>query len=148
MAIASEADVTGIEIRALHPAIGAEVRGLDLRRPLGAEQRQAVQQAWMDHLVLVFPGQAIADAEQIAFSRGFGELEVHHQKIIRSARAPEIFRVANVDDDGSLMRPGNPIVEQLAQARRWHTDSSFRPVPSMGSILRGLEVSSVPPPRR
>ncbi len=141
MAIASEADVTGIEIRALHPAIGAEVRGLDLRRPLGAEQQQAVHQAWMDHLVLVFPGQAIADAEQIAFSRGFGELEVHHQKIIRSARAPEIFRVANVDDDGTLLRPGNPIVEQLAQTRRWHTDSSFRPVPSMGSILRGLEVS-------
>ena len=141
MAVASDMDATDIQIHELHPLIGAEVRGLDLSRPLSADQRGAVHQAWMDHLVLVFPGQAITDEQQIAFGRDFGELEVHHQKIIRSARAPEIFRVANVDDDGNLMPPGNPVVEQLAQARRWHTDSSFRQVPSMGSILRGVEVS-------
>ncbi len=130
-----------IEIRKLHPAIGAEIRGLDLTRPLPAATRQAVHQAWMENLILVFPGQDITDEQQIAFSRGFGDLEVHHQKIIRSTRAPEIFRVANVDDDGNMMRPGNPVVEQLAQAQRWHTDSSFREVPSMGSVLRGVEVS-------
>ena len=141
MAIARQSSTRALQIRKLHPALGAEVRGLDLTRPLTPEIRDAVHDAWMDNLVLVFPGQAISDEEQIAFSRGFGELEVHHQNIIRSARAPEIFRVSNVGDDGEMMAPTHPTVTQLAQARRWHTDSSFRPIPSMASILRGLEVS-------
>ncbi len=141
MAIARESSTRALQIRKLHPALGAEVRGLDLTRPLTPEVRDAVHDAWMDNLVLVFPGQAISDEEQIAFSRGFGELEVHHQNIIRSARAPEIFRVSNVGDDGEMMAPTHPTIAQLAQARRWHTDSSFRPIPSMASILRGLEVS-------
>ena len=119
MAIARQSSTRALQIRKLHPALGAEVRGLDLTRPLTPEIRDAVHDAWMDNLVLVFPGQAISDEEQIAFSRGFGELEVHHQNIIRSARAPEIFRVSNVGDDGEMMAPTHPTIAQLAQARRW-----------------------------
>ena len=130
-----------LQIEALHPALGARVLGIDLTRPLTREQFAAVHDAWMDHLVLVFPGQPVSDTQQIAFARMFGDLETHHQDIIKSAHEPEIFRVSNVDDDGNLMAPDHPTVAQISLAQRWHTDSSYRSNPSMGSILHGLEVT-------
>ena len=66
---------------------------------------------------------------------------MHHQNIIRSKSAPEIFRVANVDEAGKLLPPKNPTMAQLLTTLHWHTDSSFRRVPSMGSILHGVEVT-------
>ena len=131
-----------LDIRPLHPALGAAVTGIDLAQPLAPETFEALHQAWMEHLVLVFPRQAVSDEQQIAFARQFGDLEVHHQDIIRSNSAPEIFRVSNVTDDGKLMDPDHASVAQISLAQRWHTDSSFRPVPSKGSILHGLEVTA------
>ena len=131
----------GLEIEPLHSAQGARIRGLDLRQPLDCKTFAAVHRAWMDHLVLLFPDQSISDAQQIAFSEMFGDLECHHQDIIKSIWEPEIFRVSNVDDDGNLMSPDHPTVAQVSLAQRWHTDSSYRPSPSMGSILHGLEVT-------
>ncbi|MBL6953038.1 MAG: TauD/TfdA family dioxygenase [Alphaproteobacteria bacterium] len=141
MSIANDRTGSELNIRPLHPALGAEVSGVDLARPLAPETFKALHQAWMDYLVLVFPGQALSDAQQIAFARQFGALEVHHQDIIKSRAAPEIFRVSNVDDDGNLMTAAHPSVAQISLAQRWHTDSSYRPVPSMGSILHGIEVT-------
>ena len=130
-----------LEIEPLHPALGAKVRGLDLTQTLSPETFAAVHAAWMEHLVLVFPDQPVSDAQQIAFARMFGDLETHHQDIIKSAREPEIFRVSNVDDAGNLMEADHPTVAQISLAQRWHTDSSYRTTPSMGSILHGLEVT-------
>ena len=141
MSIADDRTESELNIRPLHPALGAQVRGIDLAAPLAPETFQALHQAWMEYLVLVFPGQALSDEQQIAFARQFGELEVHHQDIIKSRSAPEIFRVSNVDDDGKLMTAAHPSVAQISLAQRWHTDSSYRPVPSMGSILHGIEVT-------
>lgn len=130
-----------IEVTKLHPAIGAKVEGVDFSEPLAPETAAAVHAAWMENLVLVFPKQAISDAQHVALTLNFGEPEVHHQDIIRSRFLPEIFRVSNVDEDGNLMTPDHPTMQQIGSARRWHTDSSFRPVPSMGALLHGVEVS-------
>ena len=83
-----------------HPALGAEVRGIDMRRPLDVETIQAVRNAWTDHLVLVFPDQCISDQEHVAFTRHFGEPEIFHQTSLnlRSDRVREIFLVSNVDE--------------------------------------------------
>jgi alpha-ketoglutarate-dependent taurine dioxygenase len=54
---------------------------------------------------------------------------------------PEIFRVSNVDDDGILMPPDHPTVKQVALAQFWHTDSSYRTMPCIGSLLHGVETS-------
>ena len=142
--MASLADSTAsvlLQVRPLHPVLGAEVRGVDMRVPPSAETFRALHDAWMQHLVLVLPAQHITDAEHVAFTRSFGELEIFHQKIIRSNRVPEIFRVANVDDDGNLMPPEHPTVKQVSLAQFWHTDSSYRTVPCMGALLHGVEVS-------
>src|SRR3984957_8473553 len=139
----SAADVSvGLKIRSLHPALGAEVRGIDMRAPLDPATFQALHDVWMQHLVLVFPGQHITDAEHVEFTRSFGEPEIFHQKIIRSRRMKEIFRVSNVDDDGNLMAPDHPTVKQVALAQFWHTDSSYRTMPCIGSLLHGVETST------
>lgn len=132
---------TALTVNRLDPALGAEVLGLSFADPLDSATRDAVHAAWMEHLVLVFRDQDVTDEEHVAFTRHFGDLEVHHQKIIKSTRVPEIFRVGNVDDDGKLIPPANETVKQLTSARRWHTDSSFREVPSMGSLLHGIEIA-------
>jgi len=130
-----------LQIRPLHPALGAEVRGVDMRKPMDADTFAAVHNAWMEYLVLVFPEQHITDEEHVAFTRYFGEPEIFHQQIIRSRRVKEIFRVSNVDDDGVLMPPDHPTVRQVALAQYWHTDSSYRAVPCTGALLHGVETS-------
>jgi alpha-ketoglutarate-dependent taurine dioxygenase len=130
-----------ISVTALHPALGAAIRGVDLRQPLDTETFQAVHDAWMRHLVVVFPGQPITDEEHVAFTRFFGEPEIFHQTIIRSRAVKEIFRVSNVDDDDNLMPPSHPTVQQVSLAQLWHTDSSYRNMPCVGSLLHGVEIS-------
>ena len=126
-----------------HPALGAEIRGVDMRRPLDAATRQEILDAWMKHLVVVFPDQPITDQEHVAFTRQFGEPEIFHQTSLhlRSDRVREIFLVSNVDEDGRLMQPSEPSQKQLSSSRQWHTDSSYRPQPSVGSLLHGIEIS-------
>jgi taurine dioxygenase len=139
--LAASAGPTSLQVRPLHPALGAEVRGIDMRQPLDALTYKALHGVWMQFLVLVFPDQPISDVEHVAFTRHFGEPEIFHQAIIRSARVPEIFRVANVDDDGNLMPPEHPTVKQVSLAQFWHTDSSYRRIPCIGAFLHGVEIS-------
>ena len=135
------ATATRLTVKPLSPALGAEVRGIDMRRPLDDETKQELLDAWMRHLVLVFPGQHITDEEHVAFTRYLGEPEIFHQKIIKSKSVREIFRVSNVDDEGRLMPADNPTVKQLSLAQSWHTDSSYKTTPCIGALLHGIEVS-------
>lgn len=129
-----------LTVRKLHPALGAEVRGVDACNA-DADVLKEVHDLWMEHLVLVFPEQHVTDEEHVAFTRLLGEPEIFHQKIIKSQRVPEIFRVSNVDDEGVLMPPDHPVAKQVALAQFWHTDSSYLQVPCTGALLHGIEVS-------
>ncbi|MBV8393118.1 MAG: TauD/TfdA family dioxygenase [Alphaproteobacteria bacterium] len=134
---------SAITVKPRHPALGAEVRGVDLRKPMDAATLQAVKDAWTEHLVIVFPDQPITDEEHVAFTRHFGEPEVFHQTSLklRSDQVKEIFLVSNVDAEGRVMTPSEPSQKQLSSARQWHTDSSYRRTPSVGSLLHGIEIS-------
>jgi taurine dioxygenase len=132
-----------ITVKARHPALGAEIRGVDMHRPLEGETLQSIKDAWTKHLVVVFPDQDISDQEHVAFTRHFGEPEIFHQTSLnlRSDRVKEIFLVSNVDEQNHLLAPSEPSQKQLSSSRQWHTDSSYRPMPSMGSLLHGIEIS-------
>jgi alpha-ketoglutarate-dependent taurine dioxygenase len=54
---------------------GADIGGVDIGKPLAAEDRDAIRKAWVDNLVLRFRGQPMTDSEHMAFTRQFGELE-------------------------------------------------------------------------
>ena len=136
-----QAQQSDLSIRKLHPAIGAEIRGVDFNRVLPEATVTAIKQAWAEHLVLVFPGQHVTDEQHVEVTRYFGEPEIFHQDIIKSKAVREIFRVANTDEEGNIMPPSHPTMRQLSGAREWHTDSSYRERPAIGSLLHGIEVS-------
>lgn len=141
MSAAAQNGASRLTVRKLAPSLGAEVRGVDMGKPLDPGTRQEIHDLWMEHLVLVFPGQRVTDEEHVGFTRHLGEPEVFHQKIIRSERTKEIFRVSNVDENGVLMPPDHPVAQQVALAQSWHTDSSYKAVPCTGALLHGVEVS-------
>jgi alpha-ketoglutarate-dependent 2,4-dichlorophenoxyacetate dioxygenase len=129
----------GFTITRRHPLIGPEIRGVDLGR-VDDEAFRRIYDAWLEHLLLVFPEQHVTDEEQIALARRFGDLEIHPSREHRSSRHPEIYRVSNVDERGNIIPQESTGWRYMNLTWLWHTDSSFREVPSMGSILHGIEV--------
>jgi alpha-ketoglutarate-dependent taurine dioxygenase len=140
MTLASPA-TSALSVRRLGAALGAEVRGIDMRAALDDATRAELLATWMQHLVLVFPGQRVSDTEHVNFTRYLGEPEIFHQSIIKSKFVREIFRVSNVDEEGVLMSPDSPTSRQLSLAQYWHTDSSYLKTPCVGALLHGVEVS-------
>ena len=96
-----------LETSPLHPSIGAAIHGLDLSRPLDSATVAAITDAWMEHIVLVFPNQPISDDALVAFGRQFGDLEIHPSLAHRASRNREIYRVSNLDEKGDFIPPEN-----------------------------------------
>lgn len=120
-----------MEVKPLSGVMGAEVRGVDLSRPIDLER---IQQAFDRHLLLVFPAQAIEPAQHIAFSRAFGDLQVHVLDQYRHPQYPEIYLLSNVK--GGKTTGEHPDKGTLV----WHSDLSFQKRPALATILYGLEV--------
>jgi taurine dioxygenase len=119
----------GLSLTPLTPAIGAEVAGVDLAQPLSPADKTALRQALLDWKVLFFRDQDITTEQHLAFGRNFGELEVHPF----AASKPDYPEVLAITHDRD--RPG--------RENTWHSDVTWREEPSLGSILRALEVPPV-----
>ncbi|HLG88112.1 MAG TPA: TauD/TfdA family dioxygenase [Alphaproteobacteria bacterium] len=131
-----------IRARKLHPAIGAEVTGVDLSQDLDAATIGEIGALWSEHLVLVFPGQSLTEARQIAFTKNFGELDVTVEDDKKSSKNPEVLRIGNVDEQGRRLAADHPIPRYFSTLTSlWHTDGSYRAVPSHASMLHALEVT-------
>jgi alpha-ketoglutarate-dependent 2,4-dichlorophenoxyacetate dioxygenase len=97
-----------LSIRPLNPVFAGEVTGVDCRRPLGRGEVAAIEAGMDEYAVLVFPEQELSDAEQIAFTRHFGELERnsragHIRKNEDHRLGPGIADFSNLDKSGALM---------------------------------------------
>ena len=139
MALTDTASEAGFTVARLSPALGAEVTGLDLARPLSAPDLATVKAAFQDHHMLCFRDQHLSDAELVAFSLQFGALEEYPEKDKTKGRI-EVYNVANVSPDGRHLSVDDQRVIYQRNNARWHTDSSYRFTPSLASILYGLEV--------
>ena len=139
--MAEELRRNALRTRPLHPAIGAEVLDLDLSQPLDDATLEEIKRLWSQHFVLLFRKQALSEEQQIAFTRRFGKLEVYIEADKRSAKHPEIVRISNVDAEGKIRPAQNDIARFFAiLTQLWHTDGSYKPVPSLGSALHAIEV--------
>jgi alpha-ketoglutarate-dependent 2,4-dichlorophenoxyacetate dioxygenase len=126
--------------RKLHPLFGVEVVGVDVKTVDGAIF-EAIVAAFNEHSVLLFRGQSLTDEEQIAFSRRFGPLETTIRSIASQAGTPShIANLSNVDADDRLIPTGDKRNIYNAGNQMWHTDSSFKKVPAMASLLSGREI--------
>jgi taurine dioxygenase len=114
-------------------ALGAEI-DFDLSRDMDERQFKEIEAAFHDNIVVVFRGQTLSNERQIAFSRRFGELEIHIVRKYLLPDHPEILRISNIrDESGELIG--------LADAGlTWHTDTSYLQRPSRCSLLHAKEV--------
>lgn len=113
---------------------GAEIQGVDLSQPMNDDTFAQVSRAFFDNEVVVFRNQKISPGQQIAFTRRFGVLEQHVRKEHRLDGYPEILIVSNV-----LNKQGQAIGVEDA-GRFWHSDLSYKQVPSLLSALYAIEV--------
>ena len=128
-----------VEIKRLHPHFFAEVSGVDLTQSFGPEILTEIQEAFAQHSVLLFRDQAFDDVSQIAFTSRIGPLERNIGGTLSSAKFgnehPEISKLSNVGSDGKTFEKGSDGAEFLKGNSSWHTDSSFKVIPALGSAL-------------
>jgi len=130
-----------VSIRQIHPVFVGEVSGVDLRRPLSCEEVAAIEAGMDRYAVLVFHDQDITDAQQIAFTRNFGEIENSAGGNVTKANQkrldPLMNDVSNLGEDNRpLARDDRRRLFNLGN-QLWHSDSSFRAIPAKYSILSG-----------
>lgn len=136
MAVAlSEIPRQSFEIRPLAGHVGAEIIGLDLRLPLNDQDFASIHRAHLDHHVVVFRDQRITPQQQIDFSRRFGVLQIHVLKQFLLAGHPEILIVSNIVENGQPVGLGDA-------GKYWHSDLSYKELPSLGSMLHAQELPS------
>ncbi|CAN5555366.1 TauD/TfdA family dioxygenase [soil metagenome] len=123
------------EVRRFDAAVGAEIVGLDISRPISDSDFARIHRAHLDHHVLVFRDQRVSPEAHIDFSRRFGPLEIHVLHQFQLADHPEILIVSNIKENGQPIGLGDAGVY-------WHSDISYKPKPSLGSLLHAQELPS------
>ncbi|MDH4386206.1 MAG: TauD/TfdA family dioxygenase [Caulobacter sp.] len=118
-----------LTVTPLTPTIGAEIDGLDLSQPIEAGEVSAVRQALLDWKVLFFRNQPIDTDEHLSFARNFGGLEVHPFAPQKEGY-PEVLAITHNR-------------ESRGKENVWHSDVTWRAEPSLGSILRAIELPPV-----
>ncbi len=128
-----------VAIRQLHPHFVGEVTGVDLTKPLTAQEARAIEDGMDRYAVLVFHGQDITDEQQQAFARNFGERENPRGGTV--AKAEDARLTSGLNDVSNLGKDGKPLPRDnrthlfnLGNCL-WHSDSSFRPIPAKFSLL-------------
>lgn len=126
-----------LAFRSLNGDFGVEALDIDISRPLAPAVAAALRQAFDQHRVLVIRGQSLSPEAHIAFSRNFGELEIHVLNEYHKAAHPEIFELSNIGPDG---KPN--AVHPDRGTLFWHTDASFQAKPALATILYAEQVPS------
>ena len=122
-----------IPVRKCDAALGAEIV-FDLSRPIDQATFAEIEGIFHDNIVVFYRDQHLTNEQHIAFSRRFGELEIHIVKKYLLPDYPEILLVSNIKNDA-----GEHV--GLADAGfTWHSDTSYRKNPSRCSLLYAKEV--------
>src|SRR3984893_13574669 len=135
-----------IEVSPLHPTLRAEVRRVDLSRPVPPEAFAEIEAAFNRHGILVFPEQPVTDEQQLAFSRRFGPLEVNPNYAGATMRLrPDVADISNLDPEGRVLARNDRRNLFNLGNQLWQTDSSFKRVPAKCSLLSARELPSPSP---
>jgi len=134
-----------LSIRPLTPAIGGEVTGIDISKPLKPEEVAAIEAGMDKYAVLVFPGQQLTDEQQMAFTVNFGPIEDARGGNVTKPQDKRL--VTGMNDVSNLGKDGKPLARDSRQRlfnignMLWHSDSSFRPIPAKYSLLSARVVN-------
>jgi taurine dioxygenase len=125
----------GIKVRPLTLSIGAEISGVDVRRPLTAAEVNRIRETLLKWKVVFFRDQPLTHAEQVAFGRQFGDLTIGHPVFGYVSEQPEVYSIAK---DRFQKRFSGETVTRPWSA--WHTDITAAVNPPAASILRDVEI--------
>jgi len=124
------------QLQPLGAALGTEVLGIDLSKPLDDGSFAWIQGVFAEHPVLVFRNQDLGAAELAAFGRRFGSPRPHALIKYRHADCPEVSWLTNVDEEGKTDWYG------VKRATDWHTDSTFEDALPLLAVLHAKVVPS------
>ena len=127
----------GLDVAPSGKALGADIRGIDLRDSLSDETFGQILNAWHDHLVLRFRGQEISDDDLVRFAMRFGSL--HSAEGAEYGGKPEELHTA-VELISNIVKDGKPIGALGAGEATWHTDMSMYEEPATATLLYGDEI--------
>ena len=118
------------DVEPLDATFGAVVTGVELRS-ISEAAFEALHEVWLEHALLIFPGQFLTRAEQDAFALRFGPLEF------------TAVAFSNVDADGKILNdPDHDVVKSLRGNEGWHHDSTYMPLQAKGSVFTAEVVTS------
>jgi alpha-ketoglutarate-dependent 2,4-dichlorophenoxyacetate dioxygenase len=129
-----------LNITPLQPLFAARIEGIDAAREVPAPVMAALRDALDRYAVLVLPGQRLDDAAQIAFSQGFGALEMTRPGALGAGSA--VIVLSNLGPNGEIVAPSDKQVLNNKANRIWHHDSSFKPIPARASLLSARQIPS------
>jgi len=131
-----QTQVSALQCRPLSAALGAEIVGADLRRPLDQQSFEQILAAWHQHLVILLRNQELTEEDQVRFAERFGPPAIIHTKeYIRTH--PAVMLISNIREDGK------PIGALPDGEMQFHTDQCHQERPAMASMLYAIEVPSV-----
>ena len=109
--------------------LGAVVTDLELAR-MDVSTWKTVEAAFHQHAVLVFPGQHLTEAQQVAFANRFGEIE-----LLAPDPEQKAVAISNQKPDGTVLGTDEHRFKSLRGNEGWHTDSSYMPLAAKASVL-------------
>lgn len=119
-----------ITVERLSPSCGAIIYGVDLTAPPCEEVFKEIHRALLENLVIFFRDQDLTTSQLKAFAACFGELDIHG--ILKGLDGhPEVLEVLTEPDDTNVYSQG------------WHADVTYQPCPTMGAILRAIDVPEI-----
>ena len=122
-----------MELVPLGPGFGVEVKGVSMLDVASdGEAYKAVRAAFEEHSLLIFRDQTVADDVQAAYSRAFGPLEL--TKVSSLGQNTFYSRLTNTVN-GKIVPPDHRQVLVAKANALWHTDSSFKKIPALASVL-------------
>jgi alpha-ketoglutarate-dependent 2,4-dichlorophenoxyacetate dioxygenase len=123
-----------MDVVPLGPGFAAELRGVTLKDVASDDAAYAaVRAGFEEHSVLVFRDQDVTDEIQLAFSRRFGPPEV--TKVGSQGTGSHFVILSTIGPDGKVVPADHRLILRAKANQLWHTDSSFKPVPALASIL-------------
>ena len=131
-----------IKIERQHPFFFAEISGIDLSISIDDGDLSRIVRAFTEYAVLLFRNQNLDDESQVTFSKRIGVVERSFVDNLGRSQ-PEITNLSNVDKDNNLLGKGSPRDVLLSGNQIWHTDGSFKVIPSLASALSAREVPPV-----
>ncbi len=133
---------SSISVSSRANGIGAEISGVDLSNSLDDKTFASISAAFDTYRLLIFRGQDLTAAEQVAFSERFGRLEDFPDPKDQADGFKTVLRVTNIDRTTGGIKPvDDPGHKSFTLGTSsWHIDSSFRKLPSRASMLYGIEI--------